>query len=121
MLLDNKQRSIMSTEKTSTSQQDTQAIEKRQITVEIPEDRVEQFQALYERFLAAGEYGRRGHRRGPRGRQGGRGGPRRHHIRRAMYHLAMAEHGSGREHGRCGRRRGAEDTPAADSAPAVQI
>jgi hypothetical protein len=105
----------MSTEKTSTPQQDTQATEKRQITVEVPEDRVEQFQALYERFLAAGEYGRRGHGRGRHG------GQRRRHIRRAMYHLAMAEHGSGPEHGSCGRRRGAEDTSAAESTQTVQI
>ena len=106
----------MSVQRTSTPQQDTQATEKRQITVEVPEDRVEQFQALYERFLAAGEYGR-GHGRG-RGRRGDR---HRHHIRRAMYHLAMAEHGSGPEHGRCGRRREPEDTSAAESAPTVQI
>ena len=107
----------MSAEETSTPQQDTEATEKRQITVEVPEDRVEQFQALYERFLAAGEYGRRG-----RGRDHGRrAGHRRHHLRRAMYHLAMAEHGSGAEHGRCGRRGGAEDTSAAESTPTVQI
>jgi len=117
MLHFNNQRSIMSVEKTSTPQQDTQATEKRQVTVEVPEDRVEQFQALYERFLAAGEYGRRGHRR----RRGRHGGHRRHHIRRAMYHLAMAEHGSGPEHGRCGRRRGAESSSAAESTPTVQI
>jgi len=107
----------MSVEETSTPQQDTPATEKRQVTVEVPEDRVEQFQALYERFLAAGEYGRRGQGR----RRGRHAGHRRHHIRRAMYHLAMAEQGSGPERGRCGRRRRAEHTSAADSTPTVQI
>ena len=105
----------MSIEKTSTPDQDTQATETRQITVAVPEDRVQQFQALYERFLTAGEYGRRRHGRGRHGDH------RRHHIRRAMYHLAMAEHGSGPEHGNCRRRRGAEDSSAAESTPTVQI
>ena len=39
----------------------------KQITVEVPEDRVPEFYAFYGRFLAAGQYGRRGRRRGPGG------------------------------------------------------
>jgi hypothetical protein len=96
----------MSTEQTSTPQHDP-AAPKRQITVDVPEDRVEQFQAFYERFLAISER-RAGGRPHGRGRHGGH---RRHHIRRAMYHLAMAEHGPGPRHGRCGRRQ-AEDAQA---------
>jgi hypothetical protein len=105
----------MSTEQTSTPEQDPQPTGLREITVSVPEDRVEQFEAFYKRFLAISE-GKDRHgdeRRGPRGR-GRRGGYRRHHIRRAMFHLAMAEHGPGERHGRCGRRQAEDEgsTPA---------
>ena len=110
------QRSKMSTEQTPTPEQDPQPTALRQITVSVPEDRVEQFEAFYQRFLAISERGEtRGERgRGPRGR-GRRGGYRRHHIRRAMFHLAMAEHGPGDRHGRCGRGQAEDEgsTPAA--------
>ena len=109
----------MSTEKTPTPEQDPQPTGQRQITVSVPEDRVEQFNAFYERFLAISERKRRhgGAGHGPRGR-GRRGGYRRHHIRRAMFHLAMAEHGPGPREGRCGRRQAEEqgESPAPTTA-----
>lgn len=43
----------------------------RTITVEVPEDRVERFEALVERFLAGRRGRHRGHRHGPRGKRGG--------------------------------------------------
>ncbi len=99
----------MSTEQTPTPEQDPQPSRQREITVSVPEDRVEQFEALFERFLTASP--RRG-RHGGKGRgRGRRGGYRRHHVRRAMFHLAMAERGPGSRHGRCGRRH-AEDESA---------
>jgi hypothetical protein len=78
----------------------TPVTEAREITVSVPEDRVEQFNRFVERFLSAGERGPRsgrgrGGHRGPgghRGTGGPRGGRRARHIRKAMYHLAMAEH-----------------------------
>lgn len=107
----------MSTERTPTPEQDPQPTGQRQITVAVPEDRVEQFQAFYERFLARsggrraeGEEGR-----GPRG-PGRRGGYRRHHVRRAMYHLAMAEHGPDSQHPRCGRRHAEDESPTPPAA-----
>ena len=83
----------------------------RTVTVEVPEDRVEQFQALAERFLSSEGFRRgRGHRRGP-------GGRRARHLRRAMYHLAMAQH-SGEEGGHgCARRRHEKSAPAESEAP----
>jgi hypothetical protein len=59
----------------------------KQVTVDVPEDRVAEFHAFFARFLA----GRSG--RGARGRYG-----RPHHHR----------HG---EHGRCAGRRGAAEDP----------
>ena len=54
----------------------------KQITIDVPANRVPEFYAFYARFLAAGEHGGRGRRRGP----GGRG-----------------RHGHGPHgHGRCG-------------------
>lgn len=110
----------MSTEQTPTPEQDPQTTGQREITVLVPEDRVEQFQAFYERFLAVSE--RRHHRGGgrpaARGR-GRRGGYRRHHIRRAMFHLAMAEHGPGSGERHCRGRRAEE--PAPDPAPAATL
>jgi hypothetical protein len=102
----------MSTEQTPTPEQDPQPTGQRSITVTVPEDRVEQFQAFYERFLAISE---RRARHGSK-RRGRRGGYRRHHVRRAMFHLAMAEQGPGRRHGRCGRRQAETDaiTPATE-------
>lgn len=110
----------MSTEQKPTPEQDPQPTGKREITVSVPEDRVEQFQAFYERFLAISERKRRhgAEGRGPRGR-GHRGGHRRHHVRRAMYHLAMAEHGPGSDRGRCGHRQ-AEDQ-SSTSVPAAEL
>ncbi|HEX4364173.1 MAG TPA: hypothetical protein VHZ75_06440 [Solirubrobacteraceae bacterium] len=67
----------------------------KQITIDVPEDRVAEFYAFYGRFLA-GPSGRRGRGRGP-----GRG------------------HGHGHEHGRhCGpHHRHAETPAAADGEP----
>ncbi len=106
----------MSSEQTQTPPQDPQPAPQREITVSVPEDRVEQFEALYERFLSFARKGQgAGEARGPRGR-GRRRGYRRHHIRRAMFHLAMAEHGPGSGpgsgHGRCGRRQTEDESPA---------
>jgi hypothetical protein len=111
----------MSTEQTSTPEQDPQATGQRQVTVAVPEDRVEQFQAFYERFLAHSERGHRhgGGRSGPQGR-GGRGSNRRRHIRKAMFHLAMAEHDSGERHGRCAHRR-AQDDQASTTVPTATL
>lgn len=49
----------------------------KQITVDVPPDRLPEFYAFFARFLAAGEAGgrRRGGRRGGRGRGFGAGGP----------------------------------------------
>ncbi len=106
------QRSSMSTEQTPTPEQDPQPTGQREITVSVPEDRVEQFEAFFERFLAGpshrGRHGGKGRGRKGRGR---RGGYRRHHVRRAMFHLAMAEHGPGSRHGRCGRQHDEDATP----------
>ncbi len=60
----------------------------RQVTVEVPADRIEQFQAFVQWFLA-----------GPQGRRGRGRGPGRPH--RAHGH----GHGGGR-HGGCGEGRG---------------
>jgi hypothetical protein len=55
----------------------------KQITIDVPEDRVAEFYAFYGRFLAAEQFGRRGRRGGPRGpghgRCGGRHGRHREH------------------------------------------
>lgn len=72
-------------DETTTTTQD------KQITIEVPEDRIAEFYAFYARFLAG---------RGPRGRRG-----RRPHRGR---------HGHG--HG-CGRERGAE---GAETGPSTQ-
>ena len=93
----------------STNPNPTPAAETREITVPVPEDRVEQFNRFVERFLSAGEHGPRSGRgprghRGPgsgRGPGGPRGGRRARHIRKAMYHLAMAEHAPEAGRGRC--------------------
>ncbi len=110
----------MSTEQTPTPEgQTSPPVRQREITVSVPEDRVEQFQAFYERFLAIAERkGRHGHGRGPSGR-GARGGYRRRHIRRAMFHLAMAEHGPGAGH--CGRGRGPAQDETTTQAPATSL
>ena len=92
----------------------------REITVSVPEDRVEQFQAFYERFLALttrqGRHGRHGQGRAGRGR---RGGSRRRHIRRAMFHLAMAESGTGSR--RCAPGRRPAEEQATTQAPATSL
>ncbi len=76
--------------------------ETRQVTVEVPADRIEQFQAFVQWFLA-GPQGRRGRGRGHR--------PHRAHG-----------HGGGHHHGGCaGRRgegRGRGETPAE---PVVEV
>lgn len=73
------------------TQQDRSATAERQITVEVPEDRVPEFYASYAHFLAGSRRrGRPG--RGPRGRHG---------------------HGP---HGRCGEHR--DEAPATE-APAA--
>lgn len=108
----------MSTEQTPTPEQNPQTAGQREITVLVPEDRLEHFQAFYERFLAISERRHRpgAGRRGAGGR-GRRGGYRRHHIRRAMFHLAMAEQGPGsRQHhcrGGLGEERTSDRPPAA--------
>jgi hypothetical protein len=67
----------------------------QQVTVEVPEERVAQFHALFARFLAAGE------RRARRGRHGGP-------------HRGMHRHG-------CGRRDEAgTETHAPEQAPATE-
>ena len=58
----------------------------KQITIDVPADRVPEFYAFFGRFLAAEDLGRRGRGRGRGGF--GPGGPR----------------GGGHEHGRCGHR-----------------
>ncbi len=56
---------------------DTTPQQDKQITVAVPEDRVPEFYAFYGRFLAAGQFRRRGRRGGPRGHHGhGRCGER---------------------------------------------
>ncbi len=103
---------MSSTEQTPTPQQPS---DQRELTVSVPEDRVEQFHTFYERFLASSKRRERPSDvgRGSRGR-GGRGGHRRRHIRRAMFHLAMAEQGLRASHGRCaGRRAEGESTAPA--------
>lgn len=107
----------MSPQDTPTPEQDPRPQSQRQITVSVPEDRVEQFEAFYERFKAMAEHGGR-HGRGPgrRGR-GRRGAHRRHHIRAAMFHLAMAEHAPGPHGGPCGHHHHHGDD-ADDATPA---
>jgi len=89
----------------------------RTVTVEVPEDRVEQFHAFVQRFLSS-EGPWRG-RQGPRGR---RPGPRRaRHLRRAMYHLAMAQHSGEHRSHRCGRPHGHESESAETTAGPTDI
>lgn len=58
----------------------------KQVTVDVPEDRVAEFYAVYARFLAGRTRGRRGH---------GRGGPHHRHGSHGC-HGRHAEHGSER-------------------------
>ncbi len=104
----------------------------REITVSVPEDRVEQFQAFVERFLS-GEGRHRRRRGGPRGYRGpsgpgahrhgpghGRGGDRRErHLRRALFHLVMAQSGPEKDAGRCGHRAEGPEQRVDPASPAT--
>jgi hypothetical protein len=69
--------------------QDTTSTQDKQVTIDVPEDRVAEFYAFYSRFLAVGSERRRGggrgghrgghHRGGPHG-GGYRCGPRSEHV-----------------------------------------
>jgi diadenosine tetraphosphate (Ap4A) HIT family hydrolase len=82
----------------------------KQITVDVPEERVDEFNAFVERFLA-----------GPGGRR--RGGRHGRHGRGRHVHVHVHTHGQGQGHGRgCGRRgeRAEQAQQAEQGQPAEQ-
>jgi hypothetical protein len=79
---------------------DTQDTQYKQVTVDVPEDRVAEFHAFFGRFLAAS--GRR--RRGRRGRHPGRG----HHGRGCAHRREAIERRESAERYEGDEREGAE-------------
>lgn len=71
----------------------------KQITVDVPADRLPEFYAFFARFLAGDGPGRRGRRRGPGGHGPGHGpGHRGHGCRGRHEHDAHEHHDAGHEH-----------------------